>query len=51
MKKTASEIPEGMHKIEWGNTILIYLKRSEDKSERERIASQAKKLLDMYSEE
>lgn len=39
---------EGMHKIEWGDTILIYLKQSEDKNERERLANQAKKLIDMY---
>lgn len=42
---------EGMHKIEWGNTILIYLKESEDKNEKKKIADQAKKLIDMYSEE
>jgi hypothetical protein len=42
---------EGMHKIEWGNTILIYLKESENKEEKQKIANQAKKLIDMYSEE
>lgn len=42
------EVNEGMHRIEWGKTILIYLKESEDKTERERIANQAKQLIDMY---
>lgn len=44
------KIPEGMHKIEWGDAILIYLKQSEDKNEREKVANQAKKLIDMYCE-
>jgi hypothetical protein len=51
IREGVPEIPKGMHKIEWGNTILIYLKQSEDKSEKEKIANQAKKLIDMYCEE
>jgi hypothetical protein len=49
-KHEISKTTEGMHKIEWGDTILIYLKQSEDKNERERLANQAKKLIDMYYE-
>lgn len=51
VKEGVYRAPEGMHKIEWGNTVLIYLKESEDKDEKKRIATQAKKLIDMYSEE
>jgi hypothetical protein len=49
-REISSEVPKGMHKIEWGNNILIFLKESEDKSEREKIANQAKQLIDMYCE-
>jgi hypothetical protein len=49
-KHEISKTTKGMHKIEWGDTILIYLKQSEDKNERERLANQAKKLIDMYCE-
>jgi len=50
-KKEISRVTEGMHKIEWGDTILIYLKQSEDKDERIKLANQAKKLIDMYCED
>jgi hypothetical protein len=49
-KQEVSRATEGMHKIEWGDSILIFLKQSEDKNEREKVANQAKKLIDMYSE-
>jgi hypothetical protein len=49
-KQGVPRITEGMHKIEWGDTVLIYLKQSEDKNEREKVANQAKKLIDMYCE-
>jgi hypothetical protein len=50
-KQGVSRTVEGMHKIEWGDTILIYLKQSEDKNERIKLANQAKKLIDMYCED
>jgi hypothetical protein len=52
-QETGQSVPktkEAMHKIEWGDTILIFLKQSEDKNEREKVASQAKRLIDMYCE-
>lgn len=49
-RQGVSKTLEGMHKIEWGDTIVIYLKESEDKKEREKLANQAKKLIDMYCE-
>lgn len=49
-RQDVSRTLEGMHKIEWGDSILIYLRQSEDKNEREKLANQAKKLIDMYSE-
>jgi hypothetical protein len=51
IKEDVSKIPKGMHKIEWGDTILIFLKESVDKEEKKKIANQAKKLIDMYIEE
>lgn len=50
-KQEISRVTEGMHKIEWGDTILIYLKQTEDKDERIKLANQAKKLIDMYCED
>ena len=43
-------IPTGMHKIEWGDSILIYLRKG-DRSTRESIAKNARMLIDMYVEE
>jgi hypothetical protein len=50
-KQGVSRAVEGMHKIEWGKTILMYLKQSENKTERIKLANQAKKLIDMYCED
>ena len=49
-RQATPSVLEGMHKIEWGDTIRIYLKHSEEKSEREKVANQAIKLIEMYKE-
>ena len=43
-------VPEGLHKITWGDKIIMFLPKGH-RSEREKIASIAKKLIDMYVEE
>jgi hypothetical protein len=48
-KEGTFKAPEGMHKIEWGDSILMFL-RSGDKNTREKIAKNAQKLIEMYVE-
>ena len=43
-------VPEDMHESKWGNDILMYFRRG-DRKTRERIAKNAKRLIDMYVEE
>jgi len=52
-RKTKGDMPmvlEGMQKIEYGDNILMFLRKG-DKSTRERIANTAKKFIDIYVEE
>lgn len=49
-KAPIAEAPEGMHQSTWGNDIILYLRKG-DRKTRERIATQAKKLIEMYVEE
>lgn len=43
-------VPEGMHESRWGDTILMFLRKGNRKT-REKIAKNAKRLIDMYLEE
>jgi len=49
-KQIQHGIPEGMHESRWGNEIIICLKKG-DRATREKLATTARKLIDMYVEE
>lgn len=50
VRPTTPIAPEGMDEIKWKDDILIYLRKSNQKT-KENIAKTAKKLIDMYVEE
>ena len=49
-KEYAPRVPKDMHESKWGNDIMIYLRKGNRKV-REKIARNAKRLIDMYVEE
>lgn len=43
-------VPKGMHRSRWGDSILMFLRKGDGKT-REKVARNAKRLIDMYVEE